>query len=369
MIQKVTDRADLVAGRLDISCLDFPVTWAGRGRHDDEFCFGSEDGRVRFTTVDGKPIAETSADEKYSEAVNGVAFSGNLMAVSSRSEVVFWEMPKSGETQGRPACVPYGSHGVIASAAGGFIAPLGPGGLMHARMSDDGTSVSIERVRPFDEVLDFYRVVGFASKESELPVCAVRRNGIATIDSSGDPKSPTLNFTIHGELDVIDVCSLATSAAPRAAAGLCRDGTVLLFHDVLDQAGRIAVRLNEIQGTAYRVFCAPEIIVILTSHGLYFFPGMAEHVLHRKRAPAPPIHGVVEHIEAIDANLVGERWLLVVTTDAVRRYDVSRFGRKLHDKPVHELQTFHPIASAPFVTRRSGTAELVACSLTGANGD
>ncbi|HEX5447093.1 MAG TPA: hypothetical protein VFW87_24975, partial [Pirellulales bacterium] len=133
---------------LDIPCPDFPVTWAGRGRHDGEFCFGAEDGRLRFTTVGGELIDETWPDEEHSEAVNGVAFSAGLVAVSSRSEVIFWEVPQRPESKSRLAPLSCGSHGVISTASGYFVAPLGANGLMTMRaVSEEGQPIKRIRAR------------------------------------------------------------------------------------------------------------------------------------------------------------------------------------------------------------------------------
>lgn len=344
---------------LDIACPDFPITWAGRGRHDDEFCFGAEDGRLRFTTINGDLIDDTLVDNDHSEVVNGVAFHRNFVAVSSRAEVVFWKMPQPPDERWAPASCSYGSHGVIATGLGDFLCPLGPNGVMRARLSAPQDSLPIDRIRASDQALDYYKLISLESDGAELLVCAVRKNGIATVESLGGADTPLLNFTIHGELDVIDVCSLESAAAPRAAAGLCRDGTLLFFNDILDQACRVSLRFDEIQGTAYRILSAQEMTIVLTSHGLYVLPRLLERVRQSQGGVAPPVSGIIEPLEAIDANLVGEHWLLVVMTDQVRRYDVNSFAERPRKKQAEEARVFQPIAADHIVTPHSAVAELV----------
>ncbi|MGH7194552.1 MAG: hypothetical protein ACREJM_13625, partial [Candidatus Saccharimonadales bacterium] len=170
MIQKASDQSRWDVAVLDIPCPDFPVTWAGGGRHDGEFCFGAEDGRLRFTTINGDLIVETPLDMEHSEAVNGVAFSADLAAVSSRSEVVFWKVPQPPDHHWVPAPCSYGSHGVVATASGDFLCPLGPTGVMRARFSDVQDHVLIDRIRACDHALDYYKLVSLQSGDEEVLV-------------------------------------------------------------------------------------------------------------------------------------------------------------------------------------------------------
>lgn len=344
MIQKVSDQGRSNVAFLEIPCPGFPITWAGCGRHDDEFCFGSEDGRLRFTTVDGDLIHETEVDQEHCEAVNGVAFGGNLIAVSSRSEIVFWDQ------SGAPAPVYCGGHGVISTASGYFTAPLGPNGLMKVRaIAEDGEP--FKRIRSRDELLDFYKVLSLDTVDGEVLVCAVRKTGIATIECVDTTDPPLLNLIVPHELDVIDVCSLATADAPRAAAGLCRDGTLLFFNDILDATSIVQRRFDEFRGTAYRVLSAKELVIVLTSRGFYVLPELVERMRQGQRPEALPIP-----LEAIDVNLVGERWLLAAMPGSVRRYDVNGFVAQDHCEAPRETIPLHSNVISPNITLRPSVA-------------
>ena len=69
----------------------FEVSWAGP--FYDSMCFGSEDGRLRFTTPAGVELGGTYKSVSDSqEAINGLATIGYSQAVSTRADVTFmWE--------------------------------------------------------------------------------------------------------------------------------------------------------------------------------------------------------------------------------------------------------------------------------------
>lgn len=345
---------------LAFPCADFPVTCAGGGRHDGEFCFGAEDGRLRFTTVGGELIDETWPDEQHSEAVNGVAFCAGLVAVSSRSELVFWEMPQRPESKSRPAPLSCGSHGVITTASGYFIAPLGANGLMKMRaVPREGQP--IKRIRARGELVDFYRVISIESGAGDLLVCAARNSGVATIELADGAEPSWLAFTTHGDLDVVDVCSLATADAPRAVAGLCRDGRLLFSNDALNANSFVCLKDNRVEGSAYRVLFAQGTMIVLTSRGLYILPDLAQRLQHDLRAAALEFTGLIT-IEAVDANLVNDRWLLVTLPDVVRRYDVAGFAEECRPRGWAEARDVSRDLDALPVTSRAAEAEVSSLS-------
>jgi len=57
---------------------------------------------------------------------------------------------------------------------------------------------------------------------------------------------------------------------------------------------------------------------------------------------------LVLHMEGTDANLCGDRWLLVVMSDGVRRYDLGRIHDSVPDFIARgEIEEMHPIAISP----------------------
>ena len=110
----------------------FDISWAGDRPWPwtPGYCFGSEDGRILFTDADG-----VGADARYevspsAESVNGITFAGDLMAVSTRSDVTFLNVPRPGEDHVERSVYYGGAHGVEATHAGGIVAPMGRRGIL-----------------------------------------------------------------------------------------------------------------------------------------------------------------------------------------------------------------------------------------------
>ena len=75
---------------------DFDIAWVG-GRPrpwTPGYCFGSDDGRVQFTGLDLRKEDEPYPVAPSEDAINGIAFAGDLMAVSTRSDVTFLNVPR-----------------------------------------------------------------------------------------------------------------------------------------------------------------------------------------------------------------------------------------------------------------------------------
>src|SRR5947208_14978588 len=76
-----------------ITFVDFELVWAGPRPFCDGFCVGSEDGVMRFTDEEGNDSGTVLPASAASEAINGVAFSGDVLAATTRSDVTFWHIP------------------------------------------------------------------------------------------------------------------------------------------------------------------------------------------------------------------------------------------------------------------------------------
>src|SRR5487761_1652770 len=300
----------------------FATSWAGKGRQDGEFCFGSEDGRLRLTNVEGELVSETLLGNEHFEAVNGVAFADNVIAISSRAEITFWAPAESNGGQWPPSVFPCGSHGVITIPAGRFIAPLGCTGIIMASVTGAPVqSMAIGRIRDPDRVIDCYKVTYL--DERDLLACAVRSAGVATIQLPQASGGGQINSTTFPGLDVVDVCWMSAQSAPLALAALGRNGTLIFFRDVLHDRSPMTVKFNDVQGTAYRVFGAHGSVLLLTSAGLYVLEGLVERFLAGEDVVHVPTPGRFTGLEAVDANLCDGRWLLVVLPDGVLRFDLD----------------------------------------------
>ncbi|HEX5443399.1 MAG TPA: hypothetical protein VFW87_06210, partial [Pirellulales bacterium] len=212
-----------------------------------------------------------------------------------------------------------------------------------------------------DELVDFYKVISLDPSAGEVLVCAARKKGIATVELANGVDPSLITFAAHGDLDVVDVCLLATADAPRAVAGLCRDGRLLFSNDALNANSFVSLKDNRVEGSAYRVLFAQGTMVVLTSRGLYILPDLAQRLQHDLRAAALEFTRLIT-IEAVDANLVNDRWLLVTLPDAVRRYDVAGFAEECQPKVRNEARDVSRDPDALSMTSRTADAEVTSLS-------
>ena len=169
---------------------NFEISWAGEdltNLTDSGFCFGSEAGEILFKQGDstkGMVFRCTESDE----AVNGVAFLDNLIAVSTPGEVVFFNTPSLGKQQVERAVYPGGAHGIISTTTGKFVAPLGTRGLL-LMDPQPGERQAIKTFRAKGETFNFYKTAAAGKTEGrDVLACALRQDGWATVvrgESSG----------------------------------------------------------------------------------------------------------------------------------------------------------------------------------------
>lgn len=322
----------------------FSTSWAGPGP-GDKFCLGSEDGKLFFSDANGTPAYGFAWGDESVEAVNGVAFIGSSVAVSTRNEVTLLTLPHPGIPEVRGALFPCGSHGVVATESGHFVCPLGRTGLMKALLSEeDHQRFSIRRAK--HRTLNFYKAIHLCA--DSLPgvvVCAARSGGIVASDDILRDDEPSQVFIVSRPgLDVVDVCSLGSDATNPAIAALGRDGTLVLSKNAMHDRSPATIKFEGITGIAYRVFQAKGSLVVLTSHGIFAMLGLASRFSSGAEIDHEPIS--VRHIpmEAVDANACGENWLLVVLPEMALRLNLGLF---LADtSPEEHLDQAHPSPSS-----------------------
>ncbi len=302
---------------------DFEVSWAGSfPLRENGFCFGSEDGRILCTDCDGGELWTLATGSR--EAINGVAFIGHWMSVSTRSEVMLWNLARrieqvaAGTTSG--AKFPIGAHGVINGVGGFFFAPAGREGLVFFQPKD-GPEQHVTISSPATERVNRYRVIDVqAASGQEIIACANRLGGVAAMEFQGGDQQHQLNSLIFEGLDVVDLCPLKIPTMPAAVAAVGKDGTLILFQDVLTDRNPITIKYESIQGTAYHILSARGYIFLLTSEGLYVIAELIE--LFQKGSATNAMTPVLAlPMEAVDANLGGNECVLIVTPDEVLRLD------------------------------------------------
>jgi len=164
---------------------DFEVCWAGANPFEPGFCFGSENGAILLTDEGGKAIHAVRAGSISQEAVNGVAGLGTSLAVSTRKEITIWTFPQNLGEKTLVAQFQSGAHGVILSATGYFVAPLGRTGIMAARAPfQQGDAVrSVTVIRGDIPGLYIYKVISLEGDQGrEVLVCAARRGGVGATE-------------------------------------------------------------------------------------------------------------------------------------------------------------------------------------------
>ena len=300
---------------------DFEVSWAGPCLRKDLFAFGSEDGRLLFADLDGVVQGKAEKAAPSGEAINGVACFDRWMSVSTRSEVMLWTIPLPGETL-MGARIPFGVHGVIVGQSGYFLAPLGHAGLLFYH-PEIGREQPITVSRSVSEDSYFYRVISLrAGNGEEIVACAMRRGGVAAMTFKGMDHQHTVSTLTFDGLDVIDLCPLHVDKFPEAAAAVGRDGTIILFKDVLHDRHPGTIKYDSISGTAYRILIARGYLFLLTSEGLYVIAGLIDLFLnHTAENPVTPVLAVP--MEAVDANLGSQQWLWIVMNEGALRFDVE----------------------------------------------
>jgi hypothetical protein len=333
----------------------FDVSWAGPTLGDRGLCFGSEDGRLLLTNDEGNLLDKPQKANYSGEALNGVAFLDRRIAISTRNEVLIFQLG-TGQPGGTPYTpVPFGAHDVIAGVSGRFFAPLGRRGFLSCLPSSGPVQEVTIVGGPAGEMY-VYRVISLrAAGGEEVLACAARRGGVAAMEYRPEERNHTLGTLTFGGLDVVDICPLVPGVASTAAAALGKDGTLILFHDVLHERKPSTVRYASVKGVAYRVLSAGGNLFLLTSEGLYVITALVDRFLNRAQvAPVTPV--LVIPMEAVDANVVGDRWLLIVLPDGVLRFDVGLLEQykptaihagERHDLVIGEVRDEEPTPVEP----------------------
>ncbi|MGH7168680.1 MAG: hypothetical protein ACRELG_00185 [Gemmataceae bacterium] len=326
----------------------FEACWAGAHPFRQGLCFGSLDGRILFTDEEGVPLRQPGEGSASQEAINGVACLGTWVVVTTRQEVNFWPLP--GTEGGHPFgfVFPYGAHDITTTPSGYFIAPLGRTGIMVEQPPfRPETDVTVHS----DDKAGFYayRVIGLRSQASgEVLACACRLGGIAAGEFSGAQQKLSMTTATFKGLDVVDICPLDPGVDSLAVAALGRDGTLILSQDVLQDKKPFTMKFSSVKGIAYRVLSCRGDLYVLTSKGMYVLGELASRFLAKEL-----VHGISTPVlplpmEAVDVNLVANRWLLVVMANEVRKFDADLIHQSIPDQLRHgefkEFQeaTFNP---------------------------
>ena len=118
----------------------FEVSWVGECPWTNTLCLGGEDGQLLIESAGPTEMGRRKPwlMQVATDAINEAAFVGDLIAVSSRNEVVVARR----STPEHDALDRYdlrfigGAHGVVASRSGAFLAPIADQGLLMLKVED-----------------------------------------------------------------------------------------------------------------------------------------------------------------------------------------------------------------------------------------
>ncbi len=317
---------------------DIPIpgaTWAGVFPSEKGFCVGTEVGEVWLTGED-RSFLKYPREFKLDEPINGVAFTKELMAVSTPGEI---RLNRFITAPGKRDVGRFGggAHGVVPTRGGGVIAPRGGAGLLLFEPLPDG-GYDQRTIRLQAEDVYFYKVVslGTTGAGEEVFACATRESGVLVVRlAPGRGPGPITAYQGRESpradaWDIVDVCPIDSAGHPFALAGLGIDNSLHLFRDISGGAGPVTLEFPELKGTGYSVFSAQGHIIILTSKALYLLRGLGDRFLRDEKLIVPSKLRSLD-MDAVDGTLAYGKTLLIVLADSVLCIEVGAFARDEED--------------------------------------
>ncbi len=302
----------------------FPVTWVGENPFRPGFFFGSEDGRILLTDEDGKTLLGPMRGSISGEAINGVARSGDWLAISTRAEVTLFSLRMEIAAKYGPMGVPHGAHGIITGPSGTFLAPMGTTGIMRLKPGL-GPRDPVGFLSPKKEGMYFYRLIALPGRGGrDFLACATRKGGLGLAEVDWDDPVYDMAVSNTPDFDATDVCDLGGAVDSPSVGSVGYDGTIVLVRDALGRRDLRKIKFREMKGFPSRLMSARGHLIVLTNQGVYLFPYLSERFV---TGNLPDHFGTsVEWLplDAVDAATVAGRWLLVVLHDEIRRFDLDR---------------------------------------------
>ena len=284
------------------------ISWAGGCPWTGGLCLGT-DGGVIAMPIEGVGMQEPDLWHVAREPINGVAFAGDFIGVSTPAEVVLLRRDPSTGDIGRVG-EPFGggAHGIVATASGTFLAPLDGDRLLE--MACDGRGHTMGVVHFSQDSLNLYKLAGLGVVDGEeVFACAARKGGLLTFASGrGQIHPPIIRHPLAG-LDLVGVCPLGSPGHPRAVAGLGADGTLVFCRDIRE--GKFTgLRFDGLRVVAYELLAARGHLFVLTRDSLLALPGLATRFLEGQ--PLAPTPAIEVPIRGSDAFLLPDAIGLIV---------------------------------------------------------
>ena len=210
----------------------------------EEQWFGSDDGRVQFMSLDGAELIGPYAIARRRKLSNGIAFAGGLMAVSTRNDVTFLNVPgplaegtfREPSSMGCAWCVQHAQRLHHRSD--------GPAGNP-AHGPETGTAQRVRILKPAHEALYVYKVVSLASPDRGMILaCRGRRGGFATLPLAGAGLENYGKKLRPVGVDFVDVAALDVDGFPLAVAALGLDCSIHFVSDLLGDQTTTTLHLS-----------------------------------------------------------------------------------------------------------------------------
>ena len=300
---------------------DQDITWAGECPWTGSLCFGTEDGELLLCRQVGNGVLLILPPIKVANgAINDVAFWKEFVGISTPSEVVFARKSPSGDRIEPVIRTPDGAHGVLATPAGHFFAPMGTAGLLRV----DANKIPVGGVtidKPDQATPYFYRLIYLGkAADQEILACAARTSGLLMIRSDSDHMDVV--ELASQDVDFVDVCSMDSPEWPHAVVGLSWDGSLIFIRD-LSQAQPQALRLEELHGSPYSILSTDGHLFVLTSKRIVALPNLLTRYLQGDRLDHP-VPCRCTPIQAVDAYVSYGKHLLIVMDKEVRSFEIAR---------------------------------------------
>jgi len=335
------------------------ITWVGEMPWTGGFAYGDEEGWLRYSSVDGPlksnmPLKVIDSDR----AINQVAFNifreHKYIAACTASNIAIHRVGEGGQRIASKL-VDVGGHGIYPTRWGGFLAPLGPGGLASFYPGADG-KLDQHVLRHRNNFPYFYSMcrIGLTAEGKELWACAGRSGGLMaiTLDEKGRLQVLRSFQSVKKPKDYVSVCGIGNEQMPHATVSISRDGQVDFSENLIEDNTPLAWHFPETQGVAYSLFAADGNLFILTSKGMYACIDIVKSFLDGKlRAGSSLSHVRYLSLEAIDFTLLYHRWLMILQHNMVVRLDVRELAMQgssvtMRDSHAREI-SFDASASEP----------------------
>jgi hypothetical protein len=249
------------------------------------------------------------------DAINDVAFAGDLIAISSRNELVVGK--RRGHSVDGLDLYDHefigGAHGVVAWHSTAFLAPIADQGLLMLEVEE--TRIKVQIGTPPVSPFNFYRIVrlGYGS-EGEVFASAGRRDGLMALEfAHGASPGSMVHHHFRGH-DIVDVCFLNDPLSPLAAACVSRDCAIFLIRNVIEDQEPLPLNY-QLRGTAYTLLSAQGHLFLLTDQELVVLPSVASRFL-RGESLECPLEILSSPVNAAEAFLLYDHSVLLIEEDS-----------------------------------------------------